>query len=42
MKVHTVESTIDTVRSGLLDPKALAVATVDSNDIVSYPNTWTH
>ena len=42
MKVHTVESTTDTVRSGFLDPKAPPVAIFESDDIVSYPNTWTH
>ena len=42
MNVHTVDSTTDTVRSGFLDPAARPVATVDSDDIVSYPNTWTH
>jgi acetamidase/formamidase len=41
-KVHIVESTTDTVRSGFLDPTALPVATIHSDDIVSYPNTWTH
>ena len=42
MRIHTVESTTDTVRSGFLDPMAPPVATVHSDDIVSYPNTWTH
>jgi len=40
--LHTVESTSETVRSGFLDPSAPAVATIDSGDIVSYPNTWFH
>jgi acetamidase/formamidase len=40
--VHTVESTVETVRSGFLDPTAVPVATIDSGDVVSYPNTWTH
>jgi acetamidase/formamidase len=39
---HTVEATTDTVRSGYLDPTAPPVATIDSDDVVSYPNTWTH
>jgi acetamidase/formamidase len=42
MTVHTVASTSDTVRSGYLDPSAPPVATIDSGDVVSYPNTWTH
>jgi acetamidase/formamidase len=42
MTVHIVESTSKTVRSGLLDPSAPPVATVNSGDMVSYPNTWTH
>jgi acetamidase/formamidase len=40
--VHIVESTSETVRSGYLDPSAPAVATIQSGDVVSYPNTWTH
>ena len=40
--VHTVESTVETVRSGFLDPTASPVATIESGDIVSYPNTWFH
>jgi acetamidase/formamidase len=39
---HTVESTVETVRSGYLDPAAKAVATAAPGDIVSYPHTWTH
>jgi acetamidase/formamidase len=42
MTVHTVESTTQTVRSGFLDPSAAPVATIESGDVVSYPNTWTH
>src|ERR1700683_1360063 len=42
MTLHTVESTPETVRSGLLDPTAPPVATIASGDTVSYPNTWTH
>jgi acetamidase/formamidase len=40
--VHTAESTSETVRSGFLDPTAPPVATIESGDIVSYPNTWFH
>ena len=42
MTVRTVESTPETVRSGFLDPTAPPVAAVQSGDVVSYPNTWTH
>ncbi len=42
MTVHTVESTPETVRSGYLDPTAPPVAQINSGDVVSYPNTWTH
>jgi acetamidase/formamidase len=40
--IHTVHSTSETVRSGFLDPIAPAVATIDSGDVVSYPDTWFH
>jgi hypothetical protein len=42
MKVHTVESTSETVRSGFLDPSAPPVATIEPGDVVSYPDTWFH
>jgi acetamidase/formamidase len=42
MAVHNVESTVETVRSGFLDPAASPAATVESGDIVTYPNTWMH
>ena len=42
VSVHTVESTKETVRSGFFDPTAPPVATIESGDVVSYPNTWTH
>jgi acetamidase/formamidase len=42
MTMHTVESTRETVRSGFLDPSAPPVARIESGDVVSYPNTWTH
>jgi acetamidase/formamidase len=42
MSVHTVQSTPETVRSGFFDPTAKPVATIESGDIVSYPDTWTH
>jgi acetamidase/formamidase len=42
MTTHVVESTAQTVRSGFLDPTATPVATVESGDVVRFPNTWTH
>ena len=39
---HTVESTTQTTRSGVLDPAAAPVASVASGDTVRYPSTWTH
>ena len=41
MTVHTVESTLDTVRVGFLDPTAAPAATIQPGDVVSSPNTWT-
>jgi acetamidase/formamidase len=39
---YTVRSTSETIRSGYLDPSAEPVATIDSGDVVDYPDTWTH
>lgn len=39
-ETHVVESNSKTVTVGLLDPTALPAATINSGDIVSYPNTW--
>ncbi|HTU94533.1 MAG TPA: acetamidase/formamidase family protein [Solirubrobacteraceae bacterium] len=39
--VHVLQSTPDTVSSGVLDPGRPVALTVDSGDVVSYPNTWT-
>jgi acetamidase/formamidase len=38
---HVLESTADTVSSGVLDPSRPPVLTVAPGDIVSYRNTWT-
>lgn len=38
--IHRVVSSDDTVRVGILDPRAAPVATIDSGDLVAYPNTW--
>ncbi len=39
--LHVLESTADTVSSGVLDPSRPPVLTIDPGDIVSYRNTWT-
>lgn len=39
-KVHTLESTPQTVHVGAMDPAAEVALTIDSGDVVSYPNTW--
>ena len=40
-KTHVLESTKDTVSMGVLDPARGPAVTIDSGDIVHYPNTWT-
>ena len=40
-RTHVLESTKDTVSMGVLDPARAAAITIDSGDIVHYPNTWT-
>jgi acetamidase/formamidase len=39
-RTHTVESNRDTVRIGAMDPALPPIVTIDSGDIVHYPNTW--
>lgn len=39
-KVHVLESNNETVRVGDMDPARSAVLTIDSGDVVDYPNTW--
>ena len=41
-RLHTVESTKETVRLGVFDATLPPILTIDSGDIVSYPNTWSH
>ena len=38
----TLPSTRETVSSGVLDPSRAAAITVESGDVVHYPDTWTH
>jgi acetamidase/formamidase len=40
-KTHVLESTDASVSPGVLDPTRPAALTIDSGDVVSYPNTWT-
>ncbi|HXW76618.1 MAG TPA: acetamidase/formamidase family protein [Candidatus Eremiobacteraceae bacterium] len=37
---HVLESNSETVRVGAMDPALPAVLTIDSGDVVRYPNTW--
>lgn len=39
-KVHTLPSTTETVRIGTMDPAASIVLTIQSGDVVFFPNTW--
>jgi acetamidase/formamidase len=41
MATHVLKSTPESVSSGVLDPSRPAALTIDSGDVVSYPNTWT-
>jgi hypothetical protein len=38
MATHVLESTPESVSSGVLDPSRPAALTIDSGDVVSYPN----
>jgi acetamidase/formamidase len=40
-RTHVLESSDASVSPGVLDPSRPAALTIDSGDIVSYPNTWT-
>jgi hypothetical protein len=40
-RIHVLESTKGTVSMGVLDPARAPAVTIDSGDIVHYPNTWT-
>lgn len=39
-RTHVLPSTRETVRVGAMDPAASPAVTVDSGDVVHYPNTW--
>ena len=40
--VHVVPSTKETVRLGVFDANLSPVLTIDSGDILSFPDTWSH
>jgi hypothetical protein len=41
-RVHVVPSTKETVRLGVYDANLPPVLTIDSGDIISFPDTWSH
>jgi len=41
-RVHVVPSTPETVHLGVFDTTLPLVEEIESGDVVSYPNTWTH
>jgi acetamidase/formamidase len=41
-RVHTVESTKETVQLGVFDETLAPILTVESGDTIVYPNTWSH
>jgi acetamidase/formamidase len=41
-RVHVVPSTRETVRLGVFDANLPPILTIDSGDIVSFPDTWSH
>ena len=41
-RVHVVPSTKETVRLGVFDANLAPVLTIDSGDIISFPDTWSH
>src|ERR1700738_3848557 len=41
-RVHVVPSTKETVRLGVFDANLPPVLTIDSGDVISFPDTWSH
>src|SRR2546423_1372990 len=41
-RVHVVPSTKETVRLGVYDSNLAPVLTVDSGDVIRFPDTWSH
>jgi acetamidase/formamidase len=41
-RVHVVDSNKETVRLGVFDATLPPIVTIESGDLVSFPNTWSH
>ncbi|ACL65103.1 Acetamidase/Formamidase [Anaeromyxobacter dehalogenans 2CP-1] len=41
-RVHVVESTYETTKWGIFDSNLPDIVQIESGDVVSYPNTWSH
>lgn len=41
-RIHTIESTKETVQLGVFDATLPPIVTIESGDRVSFPNTWSH
>jgi acetamidase/formamidase len=41
-RAHVVPSTKETVRLGVFDANLAPILTIDSGDIISFPDTWSH
>jgi len=41
-RVHVVPSTKETVQLGVFDANRAPILTVDSGDVISFPDTWSH
>jgi acetamidase/formamidase len=41
-RVHVVPSTKETVRLGVFDANLAPILTIDSGDVISFPDTWSH
>ena len=41
-RVHVVESNKETVRLGVFDANLPPIVTIESGDLISFPNTWSH
>ncbi len=41
-RVHVIESNKETVRLGVFDATLPPIVTIDSGDVLSFPNTWSH
>lgn len=41
-RVHVIDSTPETVRWGIFDTNLPNIIEIDSGDVISLPNTWTH